>query len=63
MCEAIVYVESGEGHEKFMEDVVEISEDGEKVLCVDIFGEQKIVGGFIQKADLIKHAVYIKRKT
>ncbi len=60
MCEAVVYIERGEGQELLMDDVVEIKPEGKKILLIDVFGEQKLVSARIKEVRLMDHEIYLR---
>lgn len=59
MCEARVYL-SGDGEEqKVMDDVVLVQPEGDAYLLVNLFGEQKLVQGRIDKIDFLHHTLHL----
>ncbi|MEJ5186437.1 MAG: CooT family nickel-binding protein [Candidatus Geothermincolales bacterium] len=62
MCEATVFLSRGEDMEKIMEDVVELRREGDKLLLVDVFGEQKIVSAKVGEVELMDHRITLKEE-
>jgi predicted RNA-binding protein len=60
MCEAVVFMNKGDELEKVMDDVVELKPEGEKLLLVDVFGEQKLVTAKISEVELMDHRVILR---
>ncbi len=60
MCEAVVFLNKGGELEKIMDDVVELKPEGEKLLLVDVFGEQKLVSARISEVELMDHRVILR---
>ena len=60
MCEAVVFINRGGDLEKVMDDVVELKPEGEKLLLIDVFGEQKLVSARISEVELMDHRVILK---
>ena len=62
MCEANAYVETDGTEELFMESVDMIQpETGNRLLIVDIFGDQKILQGRIKQISLINHKILLEK--
>ncbi|MDD5747864.1 MAG: CooT family nickel-binding protein [Actinomycetota bacterium] len=59
MCEASVYTVRDGERNLVMENVVSIRPEGEKVILVDIFGDQKVLAAKIEKVDLLEHEVIL----
>jgi len=59
MCEAMVFVVKDGEKRKVMEDVVVIRPEGDKLLLIDLFGEQKLVTAKIERADLLEHEIIL----
>jgi predicted RNA-binding protein len=59
MCEAVVFLNRGGDLEKVMDDVVELKPEGDKILLVDVFGEQKLVSARISEVELMDHRVIL----
>ena len=59
MCEATVFMSKGEELEKVMEDVVELKREGEKLLLVDVFGEQRIISAKVGEVRLMDHRIVL----
>ena len=60
MCEAKVYLEKDGKLEELMENVVTIKPEGDKLLLMDIFGEQKLIKGSLVEVRLLDHKVVLK---
>lgn len=60
MCEATVFMSRGEDLEKVMEDVVELKREGDKLLLIDVFGEQRIVSAKVGEVQLMDHRIVLK---
>jgi predicted RNA-binding protein len=60
VCEAVVFINRGGDLEKVMDDVVELKPEGEKLLLIDVFGEQKLVSARISEVELMDHRVILK---
>jgi predicted RNA-binding protein len=60
MCEAVVFVDRDGDLEKVMDDVVELKPEGEKILLVDVFGEQKLLSARIQEVELMDHRIILQ---
>ena len=60
MCEAVVFLNKGGELEKIMDDVVELKPEGDKLLLVDVFGEQKLVSARISDVELMDHWVILR---
>jgi len=62
MCEANAYVETEGKEELFMEAVDVIQYETEnRLLIVDIFGDQKILQGKIKKISLLNHKILLEK--
>jgi predicted RNA-binding protein len=59
MCETNVVVEKDGEQELFMKDVVSITPQGETLLMVDLFGEQKQIKAQFKELRLLDHMVVI----
>jgi predicted RNA-binding protein len=60
MCEAVVLIDKGGKLEKVMDDVVEVMPEGDKLLLVDVFGEQKLVSARISEVELMDHRIILR---
>lgn len=60
MCEAVVFLDKGGDLEKVMDDVVELKPEGERLLLVDVFGEQKLVSARISEVELMDHRIILR---
>jgi predicted RNA-binding protein len=62
MCEANAYVEAEGTEELFMESVDIIQPETEnRLLIVNIFGDQKILQGKIKKISLLNHKILLEK--
>ena len=62
MCEANAYIEKEGEEELFMESVDVIKpEEGDKLLIMNIFGDQKIFNGKIKKISLVNHKILLEK--
>jgi predicted RNA-binding protein len=59
MCETNVYLDKDGEQEIFMKDVVSITPQGETLLLVDLFGEQKQIKAQFKELQLLDHMVVI----
>ncbi|MGL6298576.1 MAG: CooT family nickel-binding protein [Methanobacteriaceae archaeon] len=57
MCESNVYTTE---NELLMEDVMEITINGEEIEMIDILGQKKTVNGKFTKLDLEGHKLYLE---
>jgi predicted RNA-binding protein len=61
MCEANAYLETEGNEELFMKSVDVIQPESEnRLLMVDIFGDQKILHGKIKKISLLNHKILLE---
>ncbi len=61
MCELTVYLLEDGREEKVMEDVAAITPEGERLVLVDLLGQQKVVEARIKELKLLEHKVYLTR--
>ncbi len=61
MCEASAYVVRDGQEELVLQDVAALERDGNKLLLIGLFGEQKLIEGEITKIDLLTHKIYLKK--
>ena len=59
MCEAAVFLDRDGDLEKVMDDVVEVKPEGDKLLLVDVFGEQKLVSARLKEVELMDHRIIL----
>ena len=59
MCEAAVFLDKNGDLEKVMDDVVEVKPEGDKLLLVDVFGEQKLVSARLKEVELMDHRIIL----
>lgn len=62
MCEARVFIEKAGKLEDLMDNVVTIKPEGDKLLLVDLFGEQKFVEAAVKEIKLLDHQVILTEK-
>ena len=60
MCEAKVFMVTDDLQKEIMQDVVLVQPEGDKLLLVNLLGEQKLVKGHIKKIDFIKHTLVLE---
>ena len=60
MCEARVLVVKDSESNLIMENVITLRPEGEKLLLVDLFGEQKIISAKIERVDLLNHEIILR---
>jgi predicted RNA-binding protein len=61
MCEAAVFLDRDGELEKVMDDVVEVKPEGNKLLLVDVFGEQKLVSARLKEVELMDHRIILRQ--
>ena len=59
MCETNVFIEKDGEPEMLMKDVISITPMGDKLLLVDLFGEQKQVKADFKELKLLDHMVIL----
>ncbi|MHB8841494.1 MAG: CooT family nickel-binding protein [Candidatus Aquicultor sp.] len=62
MCETNVYVEKDGKQEILMKDVISITPVEDKLLLVDLFGEQKQIKAEFKELKLLEHMVVLEPK-
>lgn len=62
MCEARVLLEKNGEVTPFMDNVVTIKPEGEKLLLIDLFGAQKYLEARIKEVKLLEHEVILEQK-
>ena len=60
MCEAAVFLDREGELEKVMDDVVEVKPEDDKLLLVDVFGEQRLVSARISRVELMDHRIILR---
>ena len=60
MCEAAAWMLEDGQKQKLMDNVVDITPEGDRLLLTDLFGEQRLVKAEIEKIDLIAHEIFLK---
>ena len=61
MCELTVYLLEDGREEVLMEDVANITPDGDRLVLTDLLGQQKIVDARLKELKLLEHKVYVTR--
>ena len=62
MCEANAYIVKDGKEELFMESVDVIQPEADnKLLIMNIFGDQKIINGKIKKISLVNHKILLEK--
>lgn len=59
MCETNVYIEKDGKQEILMKDVISITPMGDKLMLIDLFGEQKQVKAEFKELKLLDHMVVL----
>lgn len=59
MCEARVVIDKDGEREEIMESVARIEPKGDKLILVDLFGEQKILNAKLKEINLLDHEVVL----
>ncbi len=62
MCEAKVYMEKEGNLVEFMENVITIKPERDKLLLVDLFGEQKFVEADVKEIKFLDHKVILTER-
>ncbi|MBE0447015.1 MAG: CooT family nickel-binding protein [Actinobacteria bacterium] len=62
MCETSVIIDKDGEQQVFMRDVISITPMGDKLLLVDLFGEQKQVKAEFKELKLLDHMVILTPK-
>jgi len=61
MCEAKVYIKKEDRLELLMEDVIDITPQGPKLILTDILGKTQIFEGQIVSIGLLDHKVILEK--
>ena len=61
MCQSNAYVNRDGKEELILEDVGLIKPEGDKVLLISIFGEERIVDADIKLIDLLHHKIVLEK--
>jgi len=61
MCQSNAYLEHDGEEELILEDVGLIKPEGDKLLLISIFGEEKLVDAEIKAIDLLHHKIVLGR--
>ena len=59
VCQSTAYVVRGDREEKLMEDIAAIIPDGGRLRLVDLFGQEMVVEGSIQRINLLEHKILL----
>ena len=59
MCETNVFIEKNGKQEMLMKDVISITPIGDKLMLVDLFGEQKQIKAEFKELKLLDHMVVL----
>lgn len=59
MCEAKVFFEKEGKLEDFMDNVITIKPENDRLLLIDLFGEQKFVKAQVKEIKLLEHKVIL----
>ncbi len=62
MCEVHVFMVTDGEKETIMENVISIKPEGDKLLLVDLFGEQKYIDAKIIEIKLLEHQVILENQ-
>lgn len=60
MCEANVYIEKDGKEELYFESVYLLKPEGDQILMVNIFGEQRVLRARFLRLDLAKEKIVLK---
>jgi predicted RNA-binding protein len=63
LCEVKVFLKSDDKLEEFMDNVVSIKPEGDKLLLIDLFGARKYVDAELKEMKLLEHQVILGKKT
>ncbi len=63
MCESHAFLVQGEGQELVLEDVVKVSEEGDRVRLVSIIGEERVLQAEVSVIDLLNHRILLSPRT
>ncbi|HDN80734.1 MAG: RNA-binding protein [Chloroflexi bacterium] len=61
MCEATVFLVTDDRQEEVMRDVVLVQPEDDKLLLVNLLGEQKLIKGIIKRIDFIRHILVLEK--
>ena len=61
MCELAVFLLNEGEEELVMEDVANITPDGDRLVLTDLLGQQKIVEARLKELKLLEHKVFLTR--
>ena len=62
MCELTVYLLEDGREEVLMEDVANITPDGDRLVLTDLLGQQKIVEARLKELKLLEHKIFVTSK-
>ena len=60
MCEAKVFLETDNGRELIMDDVVSVKPEARNLELVDLFGERKSISATIKEIKLLDHEILLE---
>jgi len=61
MCQSNVYLEHDGQQQLIIEDVGLMRPEGDKILLISIFGEEKLIDAKIKMIDLLHHKIVLER--
>jgi len=61
MCQSNVYLECDGQQQLIIEDVGLMRPEGDKILLISIFGEEKLIDAKIKMIDLLHHKIVLER--
>ena len=62
MCEANAYLLEGDNPKLVMKAVDTVEPEGDKLLLVNIFGEQKVLNARIVSLELVDHKIFLEKR-
>ena len=62
MCQSKAYLEQDGAEELLLEDVVMVEPDGDKLILMNLFGEQQTVDAKIKMVDLLHHKIILEKR-
>ena len=61
MCQSNAYLEHNGQQQLVIEDVALIRPEGDKILLISIFGEERLVNANIKMVDLLHHKIVLEK--
>ena len=61
MCQSNAYLEHNGQQQLVIEDVALIRPEGDKILLISIFGEERLVNANIKMIDLLHHKIVLEK--